>query len=271
LGELSIHLKDVKNIRGFGDLCELRELKIMLHYGDPEEACDDLAPSLCRLECLQSLTIRFIPKRTFRTLCMSAGSLETTDVLTSWSPPSRHLRRLHVLGLPFSTLHQDWVGHLHNLRSLKIQLVSLPRDGAEVLARLTLLVHLTLHVKSCVPVEGVVIPAASFQNLKDFVFRYESVCLVFQAGAMPKLHSLVVDLSEDAERRGGGLLDGIQHLGSLVSLKVNIYEEKDFRLRLWRYRCSALPQTTPLHSLRAELMKAASKHPGIPDICIRPM
>jgi disease resistance protein RPM1 len=175
-----------------------------------------------------------------------------------------------VLGLPFSTLHQDWVGHLHNLRSLKIQLVSLPRDGAEVLARLTLLVHLTLHVKSSVPVEGVVIPAASFQNLKDFVFRYEYVCLVFQAGAMPKLQSLVVDLYADAERPGGGLLDGIQHLGSLVSLKVNIYKEKDFSLRLWRY-CSAQPQTSPLNSLRAELMKAANKHPGIPDICIRSM
>lgn len=263
LGELSIDLRDVESIRGLGDLGELRELKLVLlrDRGVPEEACDDLAASLSRLGSLQSLTIRV------------AGSLKTVDVLTSWSQPSRHFRRLHVLGLPFSTVHQDWVGHLDNLRSLKIRVVSLPSDGVEVLARLTLLVHLTLHVKKDVPQEGVVVRAASFLNLKDFVFRYEGIRLVFEAGAMRKLQSLAVECYAEAERRGGGLLDGIQHLGSLMSFKVNIYEEKDFTLRTITLESYTPPKpnTWDLDSLQAELRKAINKHPGIPDIRIRSM
>jgi disease resistance protein RPM1 len=259
LGELSIDLKDVKNIRGLGDLCDLRELKLVLRKGDPKEACDDLAPSLCRLKCLQSLTIRM------------SGSLKTVDVLASWSPPPHHLRRLHVLGLPFSTVHHDWVGHLDNLRSLKIHVVSLPRDGAEVLARLTLLVHLTLHVKKDVPEEGVVVRAASFPNLKDFVFRYEGIRLVFEAGAMHRLQSLAVECYAKAERRGGGLLDGVEHLGSLVSFKVNIYEEKDFTLHMYTNESAPDPKAWDLDSLQAEVRKAINKHPGTPDIRIRSM
>lgn len=267
LGELSIDLKDVKNIRGLGDLGYLRELKLVLCRGVPEEACNDLAPSLCRLGRLQSLTIRMY------------GSLETDDVLACWSLPSRHLRRLHVLGLPFSTVPQDLVGHLDNLRSLKIHVFFLPRDGAEVLARLTLLVHLTLHVKKDVPEERVVFRATSFPNLQDFVFRYEDVCLEFEAGAMDKLQSLTVECYEEAERHAGKLLDGIVRLGSLVSFKAIFYKEErkdDYYIfhsgptgnASFQSYAPPQPKFWDRGSLEAELRKAISKHPGSPHVCI---
>ncbi|XP_044974432.1 disease resistance protein RGA5-like [Hordeum vulgare subsp. vulgare] len=261
LGEISIDIQDVENIKGLGELGDLRDLKIVLDKGDREGHCADLVPSLSSLKCLESLTIRM------------AGSLKIVDVLTCWSPPSHHLRRLHVLGLPFSTVHEDWISQLDNLRSLKIHVVSLPRDGVDVLARLSLLVHLTLHVKKNVPEEGLVVRAASFPNLKDFVFRCEEICLVFEAGAMHKLQRLAVDCYAKAERQGGDLLEGIQHLESILSFEFYIYEWNDLTVPQYGLQayCSPQPKNWNVESLEAALRKAINKHPGTPDVRIQSM
>lgn len=170
-------------------------------------------------------------------------------------------------------MHEDWINQLDNLRSLKIHVVSLPRDGADVLARLSLLVHLTLHVEKNVPEGGLVLHATSFPNLRDFVFRCEGICLVFEAGAMHKLQSLTVECYAEAERQGGDLLEGIEYLESILSFEFSIYKRKDFTLLQYELQgyCSPQPKNWDVESLKAALRQAINKHPGTPDVRIQSM
>ncbi|KAM3399646.1 hypothetical protein ACQJBY_004828 [Aegilops geniculata] len=256
LAEFKIILDDVDRMNSLGDLSNLRELKLFLWQYGSGDTCDSLLSSLCGLVSLQSLSMR--------------GMSLHVDALTCWSPPPRHLQRLHVLCCPFSTV-SDWITQHDMLRSLEVEVVSLQRDGVHVLARLTLLVHLTLHVTEHVPEEGVVVPGGAFPNLKDFCFRSLVPCLMFEAGAMPRLQSLTIECYEQAARQGDGVLDGIEHLGSLKAFKVDIYKRRDF---LSRFLCSRpphmeqLPKTWDLQSLEAAVRVAISKHPGSPDISI---
>nr|UBY07234.1 NBS-LRR disease resistance protein [Dasypyrum villosum] len=253
-------------LKGLGNLKNLRELKLYLFgFSDFEDA---LLPSLCRLDSLRSLT--------------TDGYTLGYDCLTYWSPPPRHLHRLHVLNCPFSMV-PDWIVQLENLKSLEMQLVSLPRVGVEVLASLTSLVHLILRVRGSVrdhaPEEDVaVVRGATFPNLKNLVFAYEVPCLTFEAGAMPRLQNLTIECCAQAVRQADGVLDGIEHLGSLRACKVHIYKWANlFRESFDRFAAVAqgeecvFQEEAPhmqVQSLRAVISKAINKHPGNPSVSI---
>uniref|UniRef100_M8CTJ6 Disease resistance protein RPH8A n=2 Tax=Aegilops tauschii TaxID=37682 RepID=M8CTJ6_AEGTA len=81
---------------------------------------------------------------------------------------------------------------LYQLASLELEVMSLSRDGAEVLARLPVLVHLKLIVVDHVPEEGIIIRRSEFPNLKTFTFSHRVLCLTFEAGGMPRLQSLYI-------------------------------------------------------------------------------
>ncbi|EMS68079.1 Disease resistance protein RPP13 [Triticum urartu] len=255
--DLKTNLEILKEL---GNLKNLRELK--LHLSGLTNAFEDcLLPSLCRLSSLQSLT--------------TSGDHLNGDCLAYWTPPPRHLYRLHVLNCPFSMV-PDWIVRLENLKSLEMQLVSLPRIGVEVLSSLTSLVHLTLRVRDHAPEEDVVvIRGSTFPNLKNLVFTYEVPCLVFEAGAMPRLEDLTIECCAEAVQHADGVLDGIEHLGSLKACKVNIYK----RAGLFRQSCfhmmvcssCGMEEKDPHmqgQSLQAAIREAINKHPGNPNISI---
>lgn len=263
LSEFEIKLHDVGRMKELGELTNLRELKLFQRsygVGDPSEV---LLSSLCKLVNLRSIVVR-------------RGRLKE-DVLARWSPPPRHLRRLHVLESIFSTIPADWITHLHNLSSLEILVRSLPSDGIVVLARLTLLVHLKLRVEERVPQEGfVVFHRAAFPNLRELWFRWEAPCLVFEAGTMPRLRSLVIDCYAQGARQADGVLDGIQHLGSLVEFKVHVYERKGYISRMLCCGDGKRPRVEEQRrwdgtSLKAALKEAISKHPGSLRVVIEDM
>lgn len=267
--------RDAKSMKALGALSNLRELELYLEGpfvpdsgSNYDSVYDSLLLSLNRLGRLQSITFHGLARYSY---------LEKY-VLTCWStPPPSHLHRLHAQGFTFSIV-PDWVAQLNQLRSLKIEVRSLLRDGLEVMARLTMLVHLELYVREHVPIQGLLIRAATFPNLKEFWFRYKAPCLMFEAGAMPRVQSLTMECYAEAERQGDdSVLDGIEHLGSLETFKVYICHQENFsRLVELSALVSELPacleeiQRWDEHSLKVMLRKAINKHPGSPDVSIEP-
>ncbi|GJN32035.1 hypothetical protein PR202_gb20506 [Eleusine coracana subsp. coracana] len=171
-----------------------------------------------------------------------------------------------------------WISLLDKLSSLKIQVVALPGDGVEALAKLPSLLHLTLSVQDHVPEEGVIIYSKAFQNLKEFWFKYEAPCLTFEAGAMPRLLSLSIDCYAQRAQQDNGILAGIEHLVNLKSFKVRIYNRSCVSAS-YAY-CSKSQETLveedrqhklemcDIHNLQAALKKAINKHPRKSDISI---
>ncbi|KAM0831700.1 hypothetical protein ACQ4PT_065355 [Festuca glaucescens] len=211
LRTLRLFVNDVGNMEGLGELANLRELK--LYYSSPfgGNTADSLLSCMSKLGVcnLRSLTI--------------IGKSSDEDVLTHWSPPPCHLRRLHMVDFRFSIV-PNWIVQLHMLRSLEVQVVSLSRHGVEVITGMTLLVHLRLIVENDVPGEGIIISSTAFTNLKEFSFRYNVPCLRFESGAMPRLERLLIECGDPgAQQDDGGILTGIEHLGSLKVFKVDIY------------------------------------------------
>ncbi|KAE8793611.1 disease resistance protein rpp13 [Hordeum vulgare] len=267
--------RDVKSMKALGALSNLRELELYLEGpfvpdsdSNSDSVYDSLLLSLNRLGRLQSITFHGLARYSY---------LEKY-VLTCWStPPPSHLHRLHAQGFTFSIV-PDWVAQLNQLRSLKIEVRSLLGDGLEVTARLTMLVHLELYVREHVPIQGLLIRAATFPNLKEFWFRYKAPCLMFEAGAMPRVQSLTMECYAEAERQGDdSVLDGIEHLGSLETFKVYICRQENFS----RFLSCSLPVPEQLahveeinrwdeRSLKVMLRKAINKHPGSPDVSIEP-
>ncbi|XP_015688385.1 disease resistance protein RGA5-like [Oryza brachyantha] len=279
LRPLKTNFTNMDSIEGLGELTNLKELELEL-----ASTSRSLIPSLCKLVSLQSLVV------------INPFFSLPDDILTGWVPPPGDLRRLHVLDCPFSTVPSGWITQLGKLRSLDIQVVSLPRDGAAALSRLTSLVHLELHVAEHAPEEGVVIHGAAFPNLVEFCFRYTVPCLVFEAGAMPRLRSLSIDCYERGARHADAVLNGIEHLCGLLDFRLDIYERDGFIPRVYfgrdhmkNLKCAFIPDSeldtseqfsgTDLErpqseevrkwdrdSLMAAVAEAIKRHPGSPRI-----
>lgn len=266
---VNIHPNDKQNIKGLGELSNLREL-ILIHFSGKwykeNSYSDVLVSSLCRLHNLESLTIHGYPY-----LYVTLGDPSTpADALIDWLPPPSRLRRLHVLAYPFETISR-WITQvqLRTLRSLEVAVLSLPGDSVEGLAMLPSLLHLRLHVKNHAAEEGVVIRRAAFPNLEQFVFRCKVICLMFEAGAMPRIQNLTIQCYLKTARQSNDVLEGLEHLGTLNKFIVDICEDAEFR---WNFSGGGDGRGNPgshaqlTSALWGALLKAISKHPGSPRV-----
>jgi hypothetical protein len=125
-----------------------------------------------------------------------------------------------------------------------------------------------------VPGEGIIVSGATFMNLKEFSFRYNVPCLTFEAGAMPRVERLLIECGDPGEQKedDGGILTGIEHLGSLEVFKVDIYMY-GFNTMVSVSYCWQPPEEEEVvqrrRTMEAALRKAISKHLGSPYIYIR--
>lgn len=138
------------------------------------------------------------------------------DVLSTLSPPPRHLWRLHLEYCWFRRIPK-WVVQLRDLYSLKLTVREVvPKDdGVVILSGLPSLVHLDLRILVC-PEERVIISGTgvAFRALKHMVFWCHKPFLAFEAGAVPRLHRLELWLDATGwEQHSGTCLPvGIEHL-----------------------------------------------------------
>jgi disease resistance protein RPM1 len=157
------------------------------------------------------------------------------------------------------------------MRSLEIQVSSITRDCIQILAQLASLVNLRLHVRRYLPSGGIIIPGgAAFPKLKDLFFQCKVLCLVFEAGAMPRLENLTVECYSQAVRLAVGVLEGIEHLGSLNRCKVNIYERDNF-MRTERGGGGG-PRPADrwdIQTLGHAVRQAINKHPGCLEVTVQ--
>lgn len=87
-----------------------------------------------------------------------------------------------------------WIGELHFLRVLSLNVLHLSNDEVCVLGELSFLVHAWLHV-SKVSQDKVVVGTRLFLVLKYFAIRSDedvTTYLSFEAGDMPMLQTLVL-------------------------------------------------------------------------------
>jgi len=112
---------------------------------------------------------------------------------------------------------------------------------------------------------------------------------------MPRLRSLVIDCYAKGARQADGVLDGIEHLGSLVEFKVHVYEREGYISRMV-LECADVhvyesegsisrmleradrksarveeQRRWDETSLKAALKEAISKHPGSLRVVIKDM
>ncbi|RLN05210.1 hypothetical protein C2845_PM13G10930 [Panicum miliaceum] len=282
----SVHRRSVEDIRGLGELSNLRELELVVDtQGEPEAVA--LADALCKLSSwdnLQSLVLDIS--------CWSESNIG--ELLSSWSPPPRRLRRLQVRHA-FFPMVPDCTPLLSRLAFLDFRVQMLSSGGLDALARLPSLALLALHVDQVLFPEGkLAIHGAAFRRLKKFCFSYRVPCdLVFEPGSMPHLHTLDVrfDASKVAVATPSGVmpvriehmrfLTGIEHLQSLTSFTAHIYRGWSFDDVIFRV-CNTPPMNAShigspqelerwiLHVYAESILRLAlSRHPGHPSVQIK--
>lgn len=155
----------VSNIECLGELTNMRDLKLSCRCTEPSvdvaRRMEALRSSLERLSRYSSSLKNLVLLKYF-------PSWLQIDVLSTLSPPPRHLWRLHLEYCWFPRIPK-WVVQLRDLYSLKLTVREVvPKDdGVVILAGLPSLVHLDLRILVC-PEERVIISGTgvAFRALK---------------------------------------------------------------------------------------------------------
>ncbi|KAM3224194.1 hypothetical protein ACQJBY_057545 [Aegilops geniculata] len=223
---------------GLGKLTNLRSLK--LYRADEcnllEKAkFDALVSSICKL-------------RNLKYLCMIGNHDDKDDILGSVSAPPALIEEMYLgewkmLGVP------KWIGDLHCLHSLELSVRETKNDGITILGGLPSLVDLNLTVGTCLKEEAVIVGKGLFPVLERLGFFSDedaTAYLGFEAGAMPKLRQLILELS--VPLWGGAAPAGMEHLLGLQKISLFVLgKHKESREQVKLEVQSAFGNAVQLH------------------------
>lgn len=205
--DLSSNCED--SVRSLGELTNLQDLHLMCSMTSSDEHLKRnlvaLACSLGKLGNLKSLTL-------------TPGTLSTAVLFDGSNIvvfPPIFLRTLELLPsiCIFSRL-PVWIGHLHNLCTLKVLVRELLMKDIDMLTGLPALTILSLYVRKP-STEVIVFNRAAFPVLKCFKYVCGVLCLAFQEEALPNLQRLKVGFNAHRGEQFGHMLGGVEHLLSL--------------------------------------------------------
>jgi hypothetical protein len=204
----------IGSIKGLGELTNLRVLYLRTGFSEALDM-DVLNSSLGKLCNLYSLNI-FSPDSWI------------PEALTL-SPPPLNLMSLSMMRI---CRVPNWIGVLHNLQSLHINVDKLEKDDVGILAELPALIDLELTFNRALE-ERIVIYGTSFASLKRFVVYWIIMPhLTFKAGAMPKLQRLSLHLNARGWKQDESPTPtGIEHLLALERISVGIGSDTESEQR----------------------------------------
>nr|USU81736.1 BSR [Brachypodium sp.] len=206
-----IALNTLDNIKGLGELTNLRFLYLSGTLGDDKEKrMDALCSSLGRLCNLEILNLHFKD-------CM--------DGLMPLLPSSTSYRLEEFINYypGWFARVPSWLGEFRNLGYLSCQVGKLLADGVGILADLPALTHLYLQTRRDTKEMIVIYGGGAFPALKWFELQLSSSShLTFQAGAMPKLQRLVLKYNASGSEQNGTAPAGMEHLSALEELSASI-------------------------------------------------
>ncbi|VAI53106.1 unnamed protein product [Triticum turgidum subsp. durum] len=205
----------LNDIKGLGELTNLRELDLSTHYNKclTLEQEDALVSSFEMLRDLKRLHLNW--KR---------GCSDPDSQLDSLHDPPPRLEELYLPQWEFRRVPK-WIGELCCLRILDLHVLHLSSDEVRVLGEHPSLVYVKLYV-SDVSQHKVVVGMGLFPVLEHFWFWCDkdvNMYLSFEAGAMPKLQKLTLEFC--CEEWRGATPAGLECLPCLqhIHVHVNLY------------------------------------------------
>jgi hypothetical protein len=199
----------LQDIKGLGELTNLRDLRVSGSdlEGDAVDALISSIGKLCKLRSI-SLNIK--------------SSKHDDDHLYSLSNPPPHIEKLKMQRWMFKRVPK-WICDLQFLHTLSLLVEHLSTDDVHILGKLPSLVHLCLNVLR-VPEDSAatVVCTGLFPVLQHLRLRSDNddstACMEFEAGAMPKLRRLVLQIRDNW---GGAMPVGMEHLLVLEQIHID--------------------------------------------------
>lgn len=216
LSGVSIYNECSKNsLQELGSLTNLRTLQLTWHISasrsDRAVYTDILASSLGKLVSSKLRVLRII---------RGPGSADIA--IDSWSSPPHLLRELYIPRCCFKRI-PEWMTSMANLYRLCIRIKQVTQEILDILGGLSSLLDLELRLEAAdEPMEMLSLCNSKFRCLKIFRLYGPIKGLVFEAGAVPQLEALSIEIRACEEQ--SAFADhpdlGIHHLASLRDLNV---------------------------------------------------
>ncbi|XP_004972565.1 putative disease resistance RPP13-like protein 3 isoform X2 [Setaria italica] len=242
--------QSVDNLRALGELLNLRELRMCF--------TDDSFPAMETHKDALFYSIQKLLNGNLRHFTVSSLDQRHTGYYDGWNSLCLSDCRLEQLHLQFQFPRLPmWVGQLSTLSNLEIRVDKLSKDDISVLAGLPALAHLVLWARD-VPDEVIVFSSsAAFRSLDYFESR-AGLAFHFQAGAVPKLETLVFQLRVGLVKTCGIRLAGVEHLTNLKRVAIGL-----------SYASNSISEVSDVPKVDAAIRAFFDgHHPGRPGIYI---